>query len=307
MSNQDPQVKKRLYTRLMDVYRHNDIYIPGFNFLIRSILKAKSESAFSSVSKNAEEDAKQISEWIDSKNLFFGYGIFRSGTTFLADFLNRHAKGSVVQHEANVNDYWFYAKAIHSDVKAQKYIQDYRLAEIYYRTKQLDFNTYGEINPFLRRHCKAMKMVLPQTKQFQIVRDPKNVLRSLMSRELLGRKDPMDAVIFPPKEDPYSERWSGMSRFEKLCWLWATDNKFIRETVGHTIKFEELRKDFDYFDKNVLQYLNLDVSADDWKAEMEVVYNSTPRYTFPKYLNWNSENKKHFERICGEEMAIYGY
>lgn len=303
----DPQVKKKLYTRLMDVYRHNDIYIPGFNFITRSILRSKAESEFSSISKKSEADSQFIADWLASKKLFFGYGIFRSGTTFLADFLNRNAKGAIVQHEANVNDYWYYAKAIHSKYEAEKYVQDYRLAEIYYRTKSLNFSTYGEINPFLRRHCQAMKAVLPEAKQFQIVRDPRNVLRSLMSRELLGKKDPMNAVITPPKGDPYAEKWPHMSRFEKLCWLWAADNKFIRENVNHTIKFESLRTDFDYFDKQVLNFLELEVSSDTWNSEMEVIYNSTPRHTFPKYPDWSEENKQHFERICGEEMAHYGY
>ena len=171
----------------------------------------------------------------------------------------------------------------------------------------MNFTTYGEINPFLRRHCKAVKSVYCVAKQFQIVRDPRNVLRSLMSRELLGKKDPMNAVIRPSNDDPYSEKWPNMSRFEKLCWLWAADNKFIRENVGHTIKFEELRKNFDYFNENVLEYLNLDVSPDAWKSEIRVVYNSTPRYIFPKYLDWSGENKKHFEQICGAEMVFYGY
>jgi hypothetical protein len=307
MTKEDEQVKKRLYTRLMDVYRHNDIYIPGFNYFTRSILKLKAESHFSSISKQGQLDREVISEWLDSKNLFFGYGVFRSGTTFLADFLNRHAKQAFIQHEANVNDYWYYTKAIHSNAEAEKYIQDYRLSEIYYRTKDLNFDTYGEINPFLRRHCQATKLVLPEAKQFQIVRDPRNVLRSLMSRELLGKKDPMGAVIFPAKDDAYAEDWPNMSRFEKLCWLWASDNQLIRKTVGHTIKFETLRNDFDYFDENVLAFLNLDVNPAVWKSEMDVVYNSTPTYTFPKYSNWSTENKKHFERICGAEMAVYGY
>jgi len=307
MTKENLQLKKRFYTRLMDVYRHNDIYIPGFNFLTRSILQAKAESDFASIAKKSNQESEAISKWFESKNFFFGYGVFRSGTTFLADFLNRHAKNTTVQHEANVNDYWYYAKAIHSKIEADKYISDYRLAEIYYRTKGLEFATYGEINPFLRRHCKAMQVALPEAKQFQIVRDPRNVLRSLMSRELLGKKDPMNAVIFPAKGDAYSEDWSNMSRFEKLCWLWASDNQFIRETVGHTVKFENLRVDFDYFDEYVLCYLDLKVDADAWKSEMEVVYNSTPRYTFPKYADWSTENKKHFDRICGKEMAYYNY
>lgn len=307
MSDENPQVKKRLYTRLMDIYRHNDIYIPGFNFITRSMLRAKAESHFKSISQRSSSHEAAVDEWIRSKRFFFGYGVFRSGTTFLADFLNRHAKHAVVQHEANVNDYWYYTKAMHSESEAATYATEYRKAEIYFRTNTLDFDVYGEINPFLRRHCAAMKLAFPEAKQFQIVRDPRNVLRSLMSRELFDRKDPMGHVIFPPKEDPYSEKWNSMSRFEKLCWLWAADNRFIRKNTHHTILFEKLRKDFDYFDSHVLKFLDLEMNPDDWHSEINTVYNSTPRYTFPKYPEWTAEQKRQFETICGEEMAVYGY
>lgn len=307
MSDQIPQVKKRLYTRLMDVYRHNDIYIPGFNFLTRSVLKSKAENHYKSISNQYSSRQDELDNWLNSKRLFFGFGVYRSGTTFLADFLNRHINSAIVQHEANVNDYWFYAAAIHSHSDALLYVSEYRKAEIHSRISEFEFQVYGEINPFLRRHCVALKEVFPDAKQFQIVRNPKKVLRSLMSRELLGKKDPMAPVIHPPKADEYSEKWDDLSRFEKLCWLWTADNKFIRENTNHTIKFELLRKDFDYFKTNVLDFLELEMGADIWHAEINKVYNSTPRYTFPDFEDWSAEHKKQFEKICGEEMAQYGY
>lgn len=307
MTEDNPQVRKRAYTRLMDLYRHNDVYIPGFNLVTRTVLRFKAETHVASISQRARSEASEIETWAASKRFFFGYGIFRSGTTFLADFLNRHAKNAVVQHEANVNDYWFYAKAMHSDKEALRYAKEYRKAEIYFRTRELHYQVYGEINPFLRRHCHAMKLAFPGSTQFQIVRDPKNVLRSLMSRELFDRKDPMGKVIFPPANDPYAEKWSTMSRFEKLCWLWSADNRFIRENTDHVILFEKLRIDFDYFDENVLRFLDLELNADIWNDEMGKVFNSTPRYTFPKYAEWTAEQKRQFDIICGEEMAYYGY
>lgn len=307
MSSGKPKVEKRLYTRLMDIYRHNDMYIPGFNAVTRTMLKTKAESHFNSISKLGELNADTIDSWTASKRFFFGYGVYRSGTTFLADFLNRNISKAIVQHEANVNDYWYYAKAIHSVSEAENYAVRYRKQEIYFRLKELDFEVYGEINPFLRRHCVAMRKAFPKAKQFQIVRDPRNVLRSLMSRELFDRKDPMAAVIFPSKDDAYSDKWKTMTRFAKLCWLWAADNRFIRENTEHFILFEKLRNDFDYFDENVLKFLDLKMPADTWNTQINKVYNSTPRYTFPKYADWSAEHKKQFEEICGEEMARYGY
>jgi hypothetical protein len=307
MSDGSPQVEKRFYTRLMDLYRHNEIYIPGFNFVARTALRSKAEAHFSFLAQRAQKDTVVILEWYGQHRFFFGFGMFRSGTTFLADFLNRHAKNSIVMHEANVNDYWFYAKAMHSHAEALKYVKDYRMAEVYYRMHGHSFQIYGEINPFLRRHAVALKQLLPDAAQFQLVRDPKNVIRSLMSRELFDRKDPMGKVIFPPKEDPFSEQWPKMNRFERLCWLWAADNRFLRENIPHTIRFEDLRTDFELFDEQVLKYLGLQMDRDDWNREIGEVFNSTPRYTFPKYAEWGAKDKKAFERICAEEAANYNY
>lgn len=307
MSDGNPQVEKRFYTRLMDLYRHNDIYIPGFNFVARTALRTKAESHLAYIAEKAKKDATTIADWYDQHRFFFGFGMFRSGTTFLADFLNRHAKNAIVMHEANVNDYWFYATAMHSQEEALRYVREYRSAEIYYRIHGHSFQVYGEINPFLRRHAVALKQLKPEAVQFHIVRDPKNVIRSLMSRELFDRKDPMGSVIFPPKEDPITDRWPKMDRFERLCWLWAADNCFLRENVPHTIRFEDLRKDFELFDEQVLRYLNLQMDRDEWNREIGQVFNSTPRYTFPKYTEWESKHKKAFEDLCAEEASYYNY
>lgn len=307
MSDLDRHLKKRFYTRLMDVYRHNDIYIPGFNVITRSILKTKSETEFQRISKKAMESRLEIESWKNTHRFFFGYGVFRSGTTFLADFLNRNASDTIVQHEPNVNDYWFYAKAIHSKEEALKYTNNYRVAEIYFRMKDTEMKIYGEINPFLRRHCQAMRTAFPLANHFQVVRDPRDVLRSLMSRELFGPKDPMAKVVFPPLDDPFCEKWPSMTRFEKLCWLWAADNRFIRSHVNHVLQFEQLVSNFDYFDEKVLKFLNIEVKPDAWQSEVGRVFNSTPRYTFPKFSEWNAIEKQQFERICAEEMQNYGY
>lgn len=307
MSDRGPKLKKRFYTRLMDVYRHNDIYIPGFNAMARSILRNRAETDFATISEKARVERGQIQTWTEQHRFFFGYGVFRSGTTFLADFLNRNAAQTIVQHEPNVNDYWFYSKAIHSKEDALKYVNDYRSSDIYYRMKGIEMKVYGEINPFLRRHCEAMKIVFPTAKHFQVVRDPKDVLRSLMSRELFGKKDPMAAVIHPPQNDPFHEVWPNMTRFEKLCWLWAADNRFMRTHTDHKVQFEKMLSNFNYFDETVLKFLGLEVNPEAWQAEVGQAFNSTPRHTFPKYSDWTAIEKRQFDHICGDEMQHYGY
>ncbi len=307
MSNQPPRVKKHLYTRLMDVYRHNDIYLPGLNPIIRSLLKLKSNSALARVQEREKESHQKVDNWLDSHRFFFGYGVFRSGTTFLANLLNRYANDAIVMHEANVVDYWHYPSAIQSHQAAIDYLKNYRLAEIYFRLNDNKFSSYGEINPFLRRHVAAMSEVFPAAKQFQMVRNPEDVIRSLMSRELFSKKDPMAKLISPPVDDPYAKEWDRMSRLEKLCWMWSADNRLIRSQTEHCVKFELVRKDFEYFNQQILQFLHLEMNPDHWKQTVGTVNNATPRYTFPRYSDWKAGEKRSFERICGTEMSAYGY
>jgi len=128
-----------------------------------------------------------------------------------------------------------------------------------------------------------------------------------MSRELLGRKDPIGKLVRPHADDSYAEKWELMSRFEKLCWLGAADNRFIRKRVVHVVKFERLLEDHDYFREMILDFLGLDMPMKDWHDRARVTNNATPRYTFPAYSDWTATEKRAFDSICSEEMAVYGY
>jgi hypothetical protein len=302
-----PIVEKRLYTRLMDVYRRRPIYVPFLNTLIRTTLVTKAKLEVRSIGGRGLREAGRIEEWYRNHKFFFGFAVPRSGTTFLADFLNSVVKQDIVQHELSINDYYYQALAIQSEAAATEYIEKYRLYEIYYRLRPYSFDTFGEINPFLRRHCKALLQVLPEAKMFHLIRDGKNVLRSMMSRELFAFNDPMAKLIRPAPQDPYAEEWGSMSRFEKLCWLWQEDNRFMRETIGHTVKFELLVSDYEYFRTRLLEHVGLSVTHDDWAAHTPQIINKTPTYRMPAFEEWDPAERHAFDRICGDEMAANGY
>jgi len=307
MTDPGQQVRERWYTRVMNLYRYSNIFLPGFNLLTRNLLKIRAERDYRRVQHSGKQHQQDIQSWLSAQQIFFGHAVPRSGTTFIANLLNCGARQASVMHEANINDYWYYTKAIHSPDEAYAYIKEYRLQEIYFRLQGESFTTYGEINPFLRRHCAAISLALPAVRQFHIVRDPHDVIRSLMSRELLGRKDPMAKRVRPPVEDPYADRWESMKRFEKLCWLWAADKRYIRTHVGQNVRFENLLSDFDYFSSKVLDFTGLTMDQRDWSASVKGINNATPHYNFPAYNDWGGDEKRSFETICGEEMAVYGY
>jgi hypothetical protein len=302
-----PAVRKRYYTRLMDIYRHKTIYIPFVPALIRTLLAAKARYQVARMNRIRGTLDSDIKQWLSQHRLFFGFALFRSGTTFLANFLNTAAAGAIVQQEADVNDYYYYCSAIQDESGADQYISEYRIAEMYLRLHKYQFDTYGEINPFLRRHCRALKSLVPFAKFFHLVRDGRMVVRSLMSRELFAIHDPMAKLIYPPRKDPYRERWKTMSRFEKLCWVWQADNRYIREHVEHSVRLELLVSDYDYFAEKILHHLNFDIDRRTWARYCQKVENRTRRYRMPSFNDWSNEERKAFQEICADEMLACGY
>ncbi len=241
------QVKKRYYTRIMDVYRKQGIYIPCLPTLIRTALRLRIAKDHLKSHTFYRTNEREVREWFETRHIFFGFGVIRSGTAFLANFLNQVVQDAVIEHEAFVGDYWYYHRALQSESEAEKYIGGFRLTEIFSRMRHRPENRYGEINPFLRRRCRALQKYLPKAKFFHLVRDGRKVVRSIMSRQTFDRTDPLGCLVRPPSNDPYAGVWKKMSRFEKVCWLWQCDNRYLRESIGFTLSFEKLIRDWDYF------------------------------------------------------------
>lgn len=281
--------------------------IPGWRFFVRIILSFLCWRHRRKVDFYTKGKEKEIEAWYKEKNIFFGFGVIRSGTTFLANFLNEEVSSALIAHEAIVDDYWAYPKALQFEKYAESYINNFRWQEIYWRTKKYSFSAYGEINPFLRRHCAALQKTFPEAKFFHLVRDGREVVRSIMTRSNFSSKDPLLGFIKPPLGSPYRRQWEKMDRFEKVCWWWQADNRYLREQIGHTLQFEKLISDYDYFKKQLLDYLNIEVSGDIWKKYAKEPKNISPDYKFPHWSKWNKKEMDAFKEICGSEMEANGY
>ncbi len=303
-----PAVKKKSYSGIMDAYRQSPIYIPYANSLMRYTLSKKAQCDIQRIKKRYSEKDDIVKRWFNHRKIFFGLGFFRSGTTFLADFLNRNLEEVIVQHEPNLIDYYYFATAIQNPAGTYDYIREYRLREIYDRMQCYGIKAYGEINPFLGRHCDALKQLCPEAKQFHMVRDGRDVLRSLMTRKFFGPNHFWTTIIHPPQGDDYLERWKSITPFEKICWLWKSDNEYLRNHIPHRINFETLVTDYDYFKTSLTDYLELDAIAPDiWQRDIGKRKNHSPKHSFPHFNDWNNQEKKMFEKICGEEMLKSGY
>lgn len=302
-----PALKPRIYTRAMNQYRRLGWYLPGVPTAIRWTLMLQARRDRARVARESAGQEASIEAWLSQHHLFFGFGLFRSGTTFLSHALDTLAHGAQVRHEPNVCDYISYADVLTNPGAAGNYLRPYRLAETWVRMRSINCSVYGEVNPYLRRHAGALRVALPAAPMFHLVRDGRGVVRSLLSRELFARHDPMAALIRPPVGDAYAPRWASMSRFEKLCWLWQADNRYLRQTVDRVVQFERLLDDYQYLCERVLAHIGLDISADSWALATQSIVNPTPGYTAAAWQNWPAGQREAFERICGQEMAACGY
>lgn len=301
-----PKLKKRYYTRLMDLYRYSPVRIGLLNPVIRGVFRWRANAAVHRIVSTSIPD-DEVRAWYEARRLFFCVAVPRSGSMFLADLLNQAAGDIVVTHEPNVFDYYFYHRAMQEPESAHEYISQYRRLEMMDRLRHHSCRMYGEVNPFLRRHCAALKSVLPDAPLLHLVRDGRAVVRSLLSREQYAVNDPMAPLNRPPTEDPFAERWPKMSRFERLCWLWQADNRYIRQYADHTAQFEDVVGSYGYFAERILQPLGLTMTEETWRACTRESSNATPRYRAPVFSDWPPDWRATFARICGEEMEACGY
>lgn len=247
-----------------------------------------------------------VEAWETRTDLFFVLGIGRSGSMFLAHLLN-HAPGAEVRHEPVLVDFAAYTRAYFDEDAARRYLREFRKREIFLRLCDQDVRVYGEVNTNLRRHCKALRREFPDSTLFHLVRDGRDVVRSMMSRRTFKPWDPVTSLIHPKEDDPWSSTWPRMSRFERCCWYWMVENRYLRTCTDRTVRFEGLLSDYDYLRRNLLDPINLHVAQGQWRSAVKRPENKTERYRIPHWSHWDADTKDVFERICGKEMRRNGY
>ncbi len=247
-----------------------------------------------------------VERWIASKRFFFILAIGRSGTTFLAHLLNI-ADNAAVFHEPAVSDIDAYRRAFFSPQDAERYIASFRKKEMYLRARTKDVSVYGEVNSLLRRHVQALQHHFPAAGFLHMVRDGRNVVRTMMSTDALRPGDMWTWWLRPHASDPYFAQWPTMDRFAKLCWYWRVENHHLRTHIGNTVRFEEVTRDYDCFEQRILRPFGLVMSPTVWQQQSGVQRNATTTYAIPHWREWDAQHTRTFETICGDEMKANGY
>jgi hypothetical protein len=248
----------------------------------------------------------QLEAFRASTDVFFVLGIGRSGTTFLADLLDRVEKASV-QHEPLDRDFRAHQEAFRDPERAFDYVDRFRAPDICLRAQAEDAEVYGEVNSVLRRHAEALQAAFPEAGFLHLVRDGRDVVRSMYSATAMLEGDPNTQDIYPREGDPYADEWPQMSRFERVCWYWRVENRYLRQYIDAFVRFEDVLASHEGFREGLLEPLGLELPEPVWAEAVDRPKNPTRDYDLPAWPDWNEERKQAFAEICGEEMRAFGY
>lgn len=184
---------------------------------------------------------------------------------------------------------------------------------------------YIEANPGFYGLIDILPHVHARHRAVYIIRDGRSWVRSWMNWGHLYAKGPIRRAIvhtWPTateiNTDPYRHQWAKMSRFERVCWAWATLNQYALTTIkenpnARLFYFEEIFKAEDRY-KHLRQLIQFSTaipgqepmelaSLDGW-LEQQI---HPSKNNFPSWPDWSLAHKQQFEKICGPLMRQMGY
>ena len=249
---------------------------------------------------------------LQDKRLFFVLSTGRCGTVLLADLLGQ-AEGATVLHEPVWLDYVALKGAYQSPRKAMAYISRYRRKKIHDLVQSdPDIHTYGETSFMLSFFAEALKTVAPNLQLLHLVRDGRDVVRSLINRGYYHPDTMADDMqyrsITPLPDSPYYERWDHMNQFERCCWRWMVTNAIIMRSASQVARFEEIMTDYDAFQEQMAGPLGLaTIDVATWEGAVKVKRNPSARILFPHWREWTAEQNAAFREIAGDVMEKVGY
>jgi len=273
------------------------------NYIINTI-KNNLMACKETISINTVDLNPDVQRWNLSRAIpwFFIFSMGRSGTHFLSHLLARD-KSALIFHEPMRRDYIEYLRALNAEHDPSIYIGTIKkkfIQNALFRHKEVKI--YVEINSNLRLHSHAIMATFPNVKGYFLIRDGRNVIRSMMSREI-----PYLEWITPPVGDPFRSRWNSWGKFEKCCWLWAAENEILHQQFGDGLKFELLIKDYKYLDDNLLSPLKIDIPRQVWDYERINKSDATTQFALDSYENWQTSQQQTFWEVCGTMMDRHEY
>jgi len=205
----------------------------------------------------------------------FVVGTGRCGTKWLAEMLGA-SKIAVVRHEPYGDE------LLEMNLKKETYIPSCLRSHRH----------YVECNGYMTKYIETLRGMY-DAEIYSLVRDGRDVVRSFYNRHLF--KDGTREQEYQPQ---------GETRFEKLCWWWNDQNRKAMSHGVPMIKFEDLLKDWGYFN---LTFGFLEIPQTVWDRKRRSKVNAAKRHNLPHHSKWGAEQTMIFDKHCGSLMRGLGY
>ena len=267
--------------------------------------------------------------WRDWRDIETGFLVStgRTGTEFLANFVNNHLDAVLALHEPKPDllDLGIEVQRGEvSHVETRSAILQGREA-VRRQVKQAGASYYLESNNNLVPLLDCLLGTFPESRVLFVTRHPETYVRSAFSKlhggkySLFGPTDrrrrltPSDVV-----GDPYQEHWETMDQFERLCWMWCRYNDLIeRLTLAYPyvkhVRYEDIfdaQSDFAGL-RQSLDFLGLAdrlrLTSEEVSAVMGNPKNQSHGYLLETADDWTPQQKQSFRRIIADQGDRYGY
>jgi len=278
-----------------------------FHYIRRALESRTDIDTYKNIVRYYPVSQSSITKFYNDTHIFFVLSTGRTGTTWLSDILDT-CPSAKVEHEPIAREQIEQVRASQSYSVARTYINDFRLKEIFLRAGNLSsIDVYGETNSALRRHLVPLKEAIPTATLIHLVRDGRDVVRSVYSRGSYAESHPLYRDYMPPYAPFDQLEWLQLTEFERTCWAWRMENEFLRNHISRRARFEDILSSYELFKEQLLNPLELDVDRTTWTESIQKSRNSTSKYRIPEWKEWSQEMKDMFGRICSKEMGEYGY
>lgn len=249
---------------------------------------------------------KKKSRFLKDSQMFFVLSTGRTGTKWMSKILSSVVNSHIV-HEPIPVEAYAHMQAVFNQDKAENYIKTVKCNDVYHRLLMSKCDIYGEINGNLRRHIPFLKKHFPKASLLHLVRDGRHVVRSVLARNTFNGHHPVFGTRCPLPSQELSQAWSGMSEFEKACWVWKEENEQMRKQIPNLARLEDITSSFKAFQMQVLEPLDLSLTESDWIKYSGTKVNETKKNKVRLTEEWTEEQEKMFKSICGNEMKALGY
>lgn len=279
-------------------------YVKFFDFFRKLCSRIPlGESIYYWVISNIPIAREDITSRLDGR-VFFVTSTGRTGTAMISKMLN-NVDGLNVRHEPVPKEQLYHRYSLENPAYSSGYVNKFRMKEIFLRQKDYP---YGEVNSAIRRFVPEIKSYMPNVPVVHIVRNGKDVVSSILNRASLTERDPVYYGFSPHDSIIAPQEWDEMNRFEKICFLWNEENKWLSQVADATVKFEDLISDYETFDSKLCQIIGVKVPKSLWFSECTVTINKNKSYLDShKCENWTDAQKNSFKRLCHDQMNAHGY